>query len=581
MNSATSSQEKSEDSSSNKRTISIEYNMALLNERDCNFEDAESSYRRIVSKFPYYVDAHLRLGCLAKAAGNYDAAESYIRTALKHDENNRDARSLLGNLYSQIDLLKSQKCFREIIEIDPEDAYANLALADLHHKMSQKADDVKEKKQHLERAQVIYHRILSQKQPNNLYAANGLGVAFIFFNRPREAKETFVQVRDADKTVGAVWVNLGHAFVSLRQFPNAIAAYTHALENFPEFDRLELLEYIARAHYEADDLDRCKRALVKALHMAPAKQELWFNLAISLEHSALKAINNVDVNRTYKQVKRAVDDFKQARDIFSQVATQCGVSNDPKDLGLAKRGKSHYEACDDWIKSSELHLRHEEEHERIRKEEREVALRQAEKFHREQAEARRNEQLQIEEERRRKQEQLKLEIKRLEEAAVEAEAAVESEANDGANMQEAKESSNSQNEKKEDSTKPPEVQQDDEGEVGIDNGSKTATENAVNSDLGESIMDIEQSNGKPQTLDAPEITQHDPEDTKKDDGSEEEADILSVEKDSNVKAAESQPGEKRSLEEDNHADDKEISKRRRLDSSQSDTKSTSFEEEAA
>lgn len=53
----------------------------------------------------------------------------------------------------------------------------------------------------------------------------------------------------------------------------------------------QLLLYLARAHYDADDLAAARRALQSAVRLAPSDARLWFDLALVLQEAAVRAFN--------------------------------------------------------------------------------------------------------------------------------------------------------------------------------------------------------------------------------------------------------------------------------------------------
>mmetsp|Transcript_5408 Transcript_5408/g.9950 ORF Transcript_5408/g.9950 Transcript_5408/m.9950 type:complete len:1130 (+) Transcript_5408:87-3476(+) len=480
-------QEQSSSSSSNnkdnkpiKSSVTIKYNRALLAESLGRVEEAEIAYKEIVDAHPHYVDAHLRLGCLARGAAKYEEAAECFKKSLEVDSGNQDAQSLLGHLYLETkDLAQSEGYFEDILKKSPDDQYAMLALADIAHRRFMDAKDRKKKHAFFKRYNALCNKVL-EKHPKNLYAANGLGVAFAHFTRPVESKETFVQVRDADNNVRPVWINLGHAYVSLKQYPNAVAAYQHAMDKFPDTtSRVELLQYIARAYFLADDMQKCKRALVKALHLTPTNPELWYNLALSLEDYAVRMFSKNHTERLYEDVKKAHAELTQATDIFGQLATQLEVEEGRQEL--AQKSKAHYTFCKAHVGAAKQHLEFDEMQEQARKESLGKALKQAEIIKREEEEERKRKEREEEEERKRRGEAYRQEKKRFEDELrrEEEERKMAEEA-----AKAAEEAANAE-----------EKQDKEEGVVKDGAGAAAATDANADADVDASRMDVENPEG--------------------------------------------------------------------------------------
>ena len=69
-------------------------------------------------------------------------------------------------------------------------------------------------------AQFYAHALAAN--PHNAYAANGLGVLLAEKGHFLQARETFVQVREANPDDLDVWINLAHANLELGVFASAI-----------------------------------------------------------------------------------------------------------------------------------------------------------------------------------------------------------------------------------------------------------------------------------------------------------------------------------------------------------------------
>ena len=67
----------------------------------------------------------------------------------------------------------------------------------------------------------FYWKVL-QSDPSNIYAANGVGVYFAEKGNLNEARDFFIQVREATGDMPDVWINLAHVYVAQGLYLNAI-----------------------------------------------------------------------------------------------------------------------------------------------------------------------------------------------------------------------------------------------------------------------------------------------------------------------------------------------------------------------
>ena len=76
--------------------VTISYNLARLYEAKHEFEQAEKSYRAILSKNPQYIDCFLRLGCMCRDRGQIHEASEWFKEALRINQTHPDIWTLIG-----------------------------------------------------------------------------------------------------------------------------------------------------------------------------------------------------------------------------------------------------------------------------------------------------------------------------------------------------------------------------------------------------------------------------------------------------------------------------------------------------
>jgi RNA polymerase-associated protein CTR9 len=183
-------------------------------------------------------------------------------------------------------------------------------------------------KEHLEQALAYYTKVL-QTHPQNIYAANGVGAILAEQGKVEQAKEVFVSVQEVaaasgDLVMPDVWVNLAHIFLAQEQYNNAIKMYQNCLKKFYYNCDSQVLLYMARAYYDWDHLQECKRTLLRALHLKPTDARLRFDVALAMQEFAFRTLNRQSkaVTKKFAEVVAAVDALRLALKFFSALLTQ-------------------------------------------------------------------------------------------------------------------------------------------------------------------------------------------------------------------------------------------------------------------
>lgn len=203
---------------------------------------------------------------------------------------------------------QAQKKFEKIMEKDRNDAYSSLSLGNVcqlgsgetNWQFSQiyynaKFQTAEKEARYIKLANDFYWRVLN-RNPANLYAANGVGIVCAEKGDINLAKEFFTQVREAADWMADVRLNLAHIHFAQGQFVNAVKLvwtrfiqmkelisfqYQNCLKTFYENKDPEVLQCLARAYFEWHKMDECKQALQRAIHSDPTNQGLWFDLALT------------------------------------------------------------------------------------------------------------------------------------------------------------------------------------------------------------------------------------------------------------------------------------------------------------
>mmetsp|Transcript_39349 Transcript_39349/g.63823 ORF Transcript_39349/g.63823 Transcript_39349/m.63823 type:complete len:766 (+) Transcript_39349:2-2299(+) len=374
-----------------KKNITTLYNLARLYEEKLQTSKAQTLYKEIIREHPNYLDCYLRLGCIAKVRGHIYEASDCIKLALNIKEDNFDALSLLGNLHLEKDepreLEEAQKKFKRILQVDKNDSYAILSLANTycslarHEAIAHKGNDGRTSEALL-KAMDYYNKVLT-KEPGNLYAANSVGVLLADKGKIAEAKEVFSMVRECTADMPDVWVNMAHIYLAQGQHINAIKMYQNCLKKFYYNRESSILLFLARAYYDFGKYQECKRVLLKALHLMPDNPALRYNIALAQFMYGTKLLEGKRNN--LNELKSAVTELNLARQMFLNLKNSKVGKNPNYDPERAERfahkcRKAHDEGRRAVFKAEEEERKMEEarDSQRQRLEEEKQKLREAE-----------------------------------------------------------------------------------------------------------------------------------------------------------------------------------------------------------
>lgn len=299
--------------------VTSTFNYARLCEQMCNFADAESLYKKITNEHPSYVDAYLRLGCLARDRGDSSTAMQWFEEAINVSDNQQcnDAMALTANMaVSEGRWKDAQQAYNKLGSFKPklsstDDMFAVVGVGNIFFVNKPDKDYAQE-----------HFKAVLVADPHNIYAANGLGNVLANKGQFREAMEVYRQVREACPDSSDTWINMAHCQVEMKQYDLAIQSYTQCLRKHSNNHDSDLYTYIARAHIRRGDehLDLAKKALVRAVHLAPQASALQYDLAVVMFLHAEHLRHNHKALRTLKQAEDAFNDFQRATVVFDGFA---------------------------------------------------------------------------------------------------------------------------------------------------------------------------------------------------------------------------------------------------------------------
>lgn len=343
------------------------FNLARLLEQLHNTETASIFYRLILFKYPDYVDAYLRLAALAKARNNFQLSIELVNDALKVNNKCPNALLMLGDLeLKNDDWVKAKETFRAASEAtEGKDSYATLSLGNWNYfaAIRNEKRNPKLEATHLEKSKELYTKVLAQHSAN-LYAANGAGVVFAEKGHFDVSKDIFTQVQEAASgnifvQMPDVWINLAHVYFAQGNFALAVKMYQNCLRKFFNNTDSQILLYVARTHYEAEQWQDCKKTLMRAIHLAPSNYMLRFDAGVVMQKFSASTLQKP--KKSVDEVRSTVAELENAVRLFRQLSAASSLHFHGFD---EKKIDTHVEYCSHLLDAARVHLtaaEHEEQ----------------------------------------------------------------------------------------------------------------------------------------------------------------------------------------------------------------------------
>ncbi|KAL5098317.1 hypothetical protein RYX36_002644 [Vicia faba] len=387
--------------------VTVLFNLARLLEQLNESGTASLLYRLVLFKYPDYIDANLRLAAIAKARNNILLSIELVNDALKVNDKCPNALSMLGELeLKNDDWVKAKETLRAASDAtDGKDSYATLSLGNWNYFAAVRNEKRNPKLEatHLEKAKELYTRVMIQHS-SNLYAANGAAVVFAEKGHFEVSKDIFTQVQEAASgsvfvQMPDVWINLAHVYFAQGNFALAVKMYQNCLRKFYHNTDSQILLYLARTYYEAEQWQDCIKTLQRAIHLAPSNYTLRFDAGVAMQKFSASTLQKA--KRTADEVRATVAGLQNAVRIFSQLSAASNLHIHGFD---EKKIDTHVGYCSHLLSAAKVHLEAAEREEQQIRQRQEVARQVALA---EEARRKAEEQRKIQMERRKHEDELK------------------------------------------------------------------------------------------------------------------------------------------------------------------------------
>ncbi|KAH8290901.1 hypothetical protein KR054_006903, partial [Drosophila jambulina] len=290
--------------------LTLRFNRGRILEDLHRCDLAAIAYKDLVAEYPNYSDCYLRLGVMALRQNDVILAIDYFKDVLKHDNDSLAARTCLGSIYINMGLTtQAMYSLNVILNSSAKlDAYTLVAVGNVCLKNIQRCvatgDDASAKR-HQQKALLFFAKVgihtyncvttqsyfllhpcqALERDPRNLWAANGIGASLSSRRRQSAGEAVFKQIVENGKVCPpSAILNLAHMALELGKHQDAIEAYMQCLEHGTLCQNsVEVMLGLAKALYLSGNSNTSKMWLINARHLAPHDPVVMFNLGLAIQ----------------------------------------------------------------------------------------------------------------------------------------------------------------------------------------------------------------------------------------------------------------------------------------------------------
>jgi tetratricopeptide (TPR) repeat protein len=319
--------------------LSIYFNLALYFEAKNEFAEAYKYYKHIIKENPYFVDAYIKLGELAKLRGHEKKAIDYMKLALdKHFKKdakadaNPNARLLTmlpkpinpilnlaqiffdsGNEQDAISYLKTI-----LNEYDDKDIYTIIFLGNVHYEQAVnfRKGPTKDRDYNLRKSLEYYYRAL-ELDKFNCYASIGIANILSEFNLTSFALDTYKKVSEKMPNNPNPLINEGILYMNENKYEHAIMTFNKILKKFfkNKYPELELL--IAKNYISNKEFEKGLKILKCLMFRYPDNISYKFNYALCLRAKSEDILQKPE--RKVKETEEAILNLEKSIPIFESI----------------------------------------------------------------------------------------------------------------------------------------------------------------------------------------------------------------------------------------------------------------------
>lgn len=330
--------------------ITIDYNIARLEDARGNTELALKLYGEVLELWPDYLDARIRTTYLALALGQEDAVDKMKQLMSEHGDN-LEVRALHGwhlrrtkrppakNVSEDVE----QKHYKHsLVDHNKHDTYSLVGLGNLYLSIAREiringAGDAEKKEKTYFKAAEFFDKAL-QIDSSNAYAAQGVAIILAETKRAEAALHIFGKVRETLNDV-SIYINTGDCLVELKDYSKAIESYEIAQHRFGRDNDSQLMTLLGRAWYargmREKNLEALRQALSyseKASNLSKDNMAFKFNVAFVKFQLAGFVQKTPENTRTIEDIEVVTKGLNEAIESLNEISKSRYPPYPPKDL---------------------------------------------------------------------------------------------------------------------------------------------------------------------------------------------------------------------------------------------------------
>lgn len=174
------------------------------------------------------------MGAIEMSLGKSEEAIECYKEVFDTDPLDAKAWIMIGQAQAATSEKLTKRSYEKVLrDCDKNDLYTHVALGNYHAAAARefKTDKQKELRKNSYQLAVNFYSQALRRDPNNVYAANGLAITIAENDHVEQARDLFTQVREAAVSNSSVWANLAHVYVELKQYKQAIVMVRNTNKN--------------------------------------------------------------------------------------------------------------------------------------------------------------------------------------------------------------------------------------------------------------------------------------------------------------------------------------------------------------
>lgn len=321
------------------------FNLALYFESKNEFGDAHRFYKLIIKDNPYFIDAYIKLGELARMRGNDKKAIEYNKIALdkhfkKEFKPDSNLTSRIINLMpkpinpllmlakinfdcgNEIDALSNLRMI--LNEYEDKDPYTFVFIGNIYYEIAlnyrkiQVKDREKNFNFNLAKALECYYKTI-EIDKYNCYAAVGIANVLAEFNLTKYSVETYKIASEKQPENPNPVINEGILLMNDKKHEHAIMHFNKILKKFFKGKNPELEMLIAKNYIDNKEFDKANKILKSLIFRYPENIIYKFNYAFCLRSKSEHILHKTE--RKVVETEEAIENLEKAVPIFESFIT--------------------------------------------------------------------------------------------------------------------------------------------------------------------------------------------------------------------------------------------------------------------